>query len=254
MILFKSLIIALSTYSVIPMPQIKWDERYMKYAICFFPVVGIICGLLIYGWYELSLWLKLSPLLFSAVAVCIPVVISGGIHVDGFMDTVDALSSHRSKEEKLKILKDPDCGAFSVIYCVLYFLTLTSFYYELYCQTHITVICPVYVISRCFSALCAVNMQNARKEGMLNSYIANISKVPVNIILVLFLVTALCLMLFLSIYVALFSILLILLSVLFYIRITKKEFGGVTGDTSGFLLQICEILSVLGALTGVIIL
>ena len=49
------------------------------------------------------------------MAVIIPLVITGGFHVDGFMDTVDAIRSYRSKEEKLEILKDPHIGSFAVI-------------------------------------------------------------------------------------------------------------------------------------------
>ena len=42
--LFESLLIALSTYSAIPVPQFDWNEKNMRYAICFFPAVGIFCG------------------------------------------------------------------------------------------------------------------------------------------------------------------------------------------------------------------
>ena len=42
----NSLIIALSTYSKLPMPQVDWNEDNMRYSMCFFPVVGLVIGLL----------------------------------------------------------------------------------------------------------------------------------------------------------------------------------------------------------------
>ena len=44
MAFFESLLVALSTYSAVPVPQFEWNDRNMKYAICFFPAVGILCG------------------------------------------------------------------------------------------------------------------------------------------------------------------------------------------------------------------
>ena len=47
-------------------------------------------------------------------AILIPVLITGGIHLDGLLDTADALSSYKTKEEKLEILKDSHAGAFAL--------------------------------------------------------------------------------------------------------------------------------------------
>ena len=42
------------------------------------------------------------------------------IHMDGFLDTMDALNSYGSREKKLEILKDSRTGAFAVIGFGLY--------------------------------------------------------------------------------------------------------------------------------------
>ena len=44
--LFRSLAIAISMYSKIPVPIVEWSEKNMKYAMCFFPVVGAVTGAL----------------------------------------------------------------------------------------------------------------------------------------------------------------------------------------------------------------
>ena len=46
MYLFRSLAIAISMYSKIPVPMVEWNEKNMKYAMCFFPVVGAVTGAL----------------------------------------------------------------------------------------------------------------------------------------------------------------------------------------------------------------
>lgn len=43
-----------------------------------------------------------------------PLLVTGGIHIDGFSDTMDALSSHAERQKKLEIMDDPHIGAFGV--------------------------------------------------------------------------------------------------------------------------------------------
>ena len=52
--LFESLLIALSTYSAVPVPQFDWNEKNMHYAICFFPAVGVLCGAALWLWAVLA--------------------------------------------------------------------------------------------------------------------------------------------------------------------------------------------------------
>ena len=46
----KSFLIAFSMYSRIPVPQFQWEERDMRYTFCFFPWVGAVVGVCVYGW------------------------------------------------------------------------------------------------------------------------------------------------------------------------------------------------------------
>lgn len=47
--LFCSLAIAFSMYSRIPMPTVAWTKERMKYAMCFFPLIGVVIGAITYG-------------------------------------------------------------------------------------------------------------------------------------------------------------------------------------------------------------
>jgi len=65
--------------------------------------------------------------LYAVVLTLIPVVITGGIHLDGLLDTADALSSYQPRERRLEILKDSHAGAFAIIVCCMYFLAYFGF-------------------------------------------------------------------------------------------------------------------------------
>ena len=99
----EPMIVAFSMYSKIPMPRIEWNKENMKYTMCFFPLIGVVTGVLIYlaGMFlDGNIFPKVNSgrLMFAAVMTLIPVFVSGGIHLDGFMDTMDALGSWGDKE------------------------------------------------------------------------------------------------------------------------------------------------------------
>lgn len=250
MILFESLLVALSTYSTLPVPQFEWNDRNMKYAICFLPAVGVLCGAALWGWVLLAEWLELSSFLFAIIAACLPLLITGGIHMDGYMDTVDALASHQSRERKLEILKDSNCGAFAVIYCIVYLLIYVGLFYELFEAQCVYVICPAFVVSRSLSALCAVNMPNARKAGMLCAYTKNTEKKLATRSLIVVLAISGMITVLSSPLSGGMAILFAILSTLLYRKMAMKQFGGVTGDTSGFFLQMCELSCLMGSWIG----
>lgn len=253
MILIESLMVALSTYSRIPVPDFEWNERNMKYAICFFPTVGVFCGALIWLWSKLGTAFGVSDIFSVLLLACIPVLLTGGIHMDGFMDTVDALSSHQSKEKKLEILSDPHCGAFACIYCGIYLILNIAVLYEINSLVSILVLCPIYVLSRCASALCAVNLPNARKSGMLSSYTENTDRKTVNIVMILLLTIFASVMLLIDFVPAVTALVSGALWVFLYCRMVKKQFGGVTGDTAGFFLQMFELVCMFGVWIGAVL-
>ncbi len=120
--LINSFIIAFSMYSKIPMPRCDWSENNMAYAMCFWllggrrhrrPVLAVgsdrsSCN------HESGLFYR-----YTAPDLCI---CHRGIHLDGLLDTADAMSSYQERERRLEILKDSHAGAFAVITCVVYSL------------------------------------------------------------------------------------------------------------------------------------
>lgn len=248
--IFKAFFVAVSTYSALPVPQFSWTEKTMRYAICFFPAVGLFCGAALWLWYVFARGLDLSPFLFSAVAACIPLLVTGGIHMDGYMDTVDAISSRLPRERKLEIMKDPNCGAFAVIYCAMYLLVYTALVYESYRLELVPLLCPVFVLSRCLSGLTAVNMPNARRSGMLCAFTQNAHKRTANCALTIVLILSGLSLVLLRLKTGLLMLAASALCLLLYRSMAMKNFGGATGDSFGFFLQICELACLAAAVLG----
>lgn len=250
MALLESLWVALSTYSVLPSPQFVWNERSTRYAICFFPVVGLLCGGALWLWQLACGLLSVDGVLFAAGAVCLPLLITGGIHMDGFMDTVDALASHQSRERKLEILKDSRCGAFAVVYCGAYLLACFGLWHALYGMELAGVFWPGFVLSRALSALCVVTMPNARKAGMLSAMTEGVRRRGAAA------AAGITALLSGGVMVALAPVpggagaCFALGFMLYYRHMAMKQFGGVTGDTAGFFLQLCELAALAGVWVG----
>ena len=107
--------VAFAMYSKIPMPPADWEKENMKYALCFFPWVGLAVGAVSAVLFWLLQQIGAGSMLRAAVLTAVPVLVTGGIHLDGYLDTMDALSSWREKQRRLEILKDPHAGAFAII-------------------------------------------------------------------------------------------------------------------------------------------
>lgn len=99
----------------------RLEQGEYEIYILFFPFIGLVIGALSYlvGWAGGKF--GFNPSFVSAVLVLVPVVVTGGIHVDGLLDTSDALSSWQERERRLEILKDSHAGAFAVITACAFF-------------------------------------------------------------------------------------------------------------------------------------
>jgi len=125
------LISAFQFLSRIPVPiEIPYDEQVFKRSVPFYPLVGGVIGLLLYAISYVSE--ALLPALPASLLILIGwIALTGGLHLDGLMDTADGILSHRSRERMLEIMKDSRVGAMGVIVCVLYLLMKFSLIYML---------------------------------------------------------------------------------------------------------------------------
>ena len=115
-------------FCAIPCPVKKWNsDKYPQMLLCL-PLVGLLIGGLwtLTGW---LLWRLNAPGLFAAALLTVlPYILTGGIHLDGFMDCADAILSRRDRERRVQILKDSHVGSFAVIaFGILLLLSFSLF-------------------------------------------------------------------------------------------------------------------------------
>ncbi|MGB8451805.1 MAG: adenosylcobinamide-GDP ribazoletransferase [Anaerocolumna sp.] len=247
MTLLKSMIISFSTYSRLPMPWVEWNDKNMKYSLIFFPLIGAIIGGVLCGWWWLSRSLDFGIFMKSAVAMSIPVFITGGIHLDGFLDTIDALSSYQPKEKKLEILKDPHTGAFAIIGCGAYYILYFGAMTELTSLKAYVLLSLGFVLSRAFSGIALVLLRSAKKEGLLYTFSSAAHRKITGIMLAILILICTGVMLYIDIAAGTALILTAVIVFCYYKWISYRQFGGITGDLAGFFLQICELAIVITA-------
>lgn len=238
--ILKAMVIAFSIYSKIPAPQFEWKEEDMEYMMCFFPWIGGVIGLAFFGWAVLCEKFAVGTLCYALIAAAIPLIISGGFHVDGYMDTMDALHSYQSREKKLEILKDSHIGAFAAIMLVLYYLIDIAAISEIHTRKAVFAVAAVFFLARCLSGIAVVTLQPAKKEGLLYTFASGVQKEKVKRGLYLQLILCMALMIIISKEYGVAAIIASLLSFLYFKKKSYKEFGGITGDTAGFFVTVCE--------------
>jgi adenosylcobinamide-GDP ribazoletransferase len=110
---------ALSFLTILPVGQIRLsEEKELARSMAFFPLVGLVIGLLLTtGYYLFSLFLPKSITLWLILGLL--ALLTRGLHLDGFADTLDGLASGGSKERILEVMRDSRIGAFGVISLIL---------------------------------------------------------------------------------------------------------------------------------------
>ncbi|MDO4616942.1 MAG: adenosylcobinamide-GDP ribazoletransferase [Lachnospiraceae bacterium] len=242
--LINNCIVAFSMYSKIPMPMADWNKENMKYAMCFFPLIGLVIGALEFGWWNLMLWLDFGTIFRAAGMVLIPILVTGGIHLDGLLDTADALSSWRERERRLEILKDSHAGAFAVIIGLAFMTACIGGASEVTGEA-VPSLCFSFAIARCLSALSVENFPNANPKGTAAAFGSNSYRRRVNLTMIVYLV------LFCGAAILLQPVLGIVMTAAafaawgWYYRMAMKYFGGITGDLAGCFTCVSEMAMLL---------
>ena len=246
--ILNPLFIAFSTYSRIPAPQVEWTDKNRRYVMCCFPLIGAVVGLALWLWLWICDRLSLGALLRGCVGGALPLLITGGIHMDGFMDTCDAIASWQTRERRLEILKDSRVGAFAVIGCCTYSLLYAAVLSEAALPDAPLLLCA-FVLSRALSAWLITVLKSARPGGMLDGFARTAAVRKVTVSGAIYAVCCAAVWLLLGKWLGAACIAAAALCVLAYRHMAYRHFGGVTGDLAGWFLQITELV-----LTAVIVL
>ena len=111
-------------FLALPCPLKIWNERARSKMVCCLPLVGLVVG----GVWVLAAYAGrfLPPPVGGLLIAAAPWLVTGFLHLDGFMDVCDAVLSRRDLPRRQEILKDSHCGAFAVIGMVLLALSQWS--------------------------------------------------------------------------------------------------------------------------------
>ena len=238
-------------YSRIPMPRVEWSEKSMRWAMGFFPLVGAVIGAAVYGAARLVWFLELQPVFCAAILTVLPVLLTGGIHLDGYLDTVDALSSCQPRERKLEILKDSHAGAFAVLFGGVYLLAYAGAVSQLSMRT-LPVFCLAFPLIRACSAMSVLRFRSAR-EGSAAAFQRASAKGALTAVSVLWMALAIAAMAVLDWVLALVAAGCVGLVFVWYGVMAYRKFGGVTGDLAGWFLQVCECVTLYGLVAAEVI-
>ena len=235
MTVLQTIAVAFAMFSALPVPQFEWNEKNMRYAMCAFPLIGLVCG----GLWCLCGVLPLPELARAAAFCLVPVAVTGGIHLDGYADTSDALSSYGDREKKLEILKDSHCGAFAVIRLCCYFVA----YFGLCGSVRFTPragLCwtLALVLERALSGLAVAAFPMAKNTGLAHTFACAADRTAVrNVLAVLAILLCGALLALGGGALAAVAILLFL----WYHHVAVQQLGGITGDLAGWFLQKTEL-------------
>lgn len=238
----RSFFMALRMYSKIPAPRVAWDEKNMAYAMCFFPAVGAFIALFWLVWLSLAKLLGFGTLLTAAVASLIPLFVSGGIHMDGFLDASDALFSRAPRERMLEIMKDPHMGAGAAVALASYTLVAFALWTEVDAQNPaFLAVLLTPMLSRALSALAVVTFKSARGEGLLATFQRAADVKIARAAAIVWILALLGAMVYRAPLGGGAVALAALAVFLAYRLMSYRRFGGTTGDVAGWFVQVCEL-------------
>lgn len=236
-----------SMFCRIPWPFSAWDPQARKMMLLFLPVIGLEVGAVwMLGWYVCELF-ALSTALRGLILCAIPFLMTGFIHLDGYMDVTDAVGSCRDLEKRRIILKDSHVGAFAVIGCSLLLLAMFA------CGTSVErgggCLLLIPVVSRCGSALAVTIL-----PAMSTSQYAGQKTNRKHVVILCVMLTATLVIGFCCFGTAALSLLVAAAGYALALRRGYHGLEGMNGDISGYALTLSELagLAALAFMQGVL--
>ncbi|MFP3975602.1 MAG: adenosylcobinamide-GDP ribazoletransferase [Dehalococcoidia bacterium] len=159
-------LIAIQLLTIVP---IKYGRQYspaeMGRSLAFFPIVGLLIGLLLWG-LDLLLTLFLPVMLVNVLLFAVLAIVTGALHLDGFIDTCDGLAARGSRSEKLEAMKDSGVGAVGVVAVCFMLLAQIASFSALPDGTRVSALIAMPLLSRWTMACAVWTFPPARREGL----------------------------------------------------------------------------------------
>lgn len=229
--------------------QTEWTEENFGRSVKFFPLIGAVVGGLtaaLAGIFYIATSEKLI-ILTGALAFVLPIIITGGIHFDGFMDSVDGLFSGREREKILEIMKDSRVGAFGAVSLVMVAVLEVATLIELFKISLVWSLAAIFsapIISRLMMVVTIGKFPYARRAGMGKAFADYTTR---QTILFAGSTTLLILsgLVFVDVKIFFAAMLALIISLGFTVyfgNFATKKIGGVTGDIYGAVSTLVELI------------
>ncbi len=239
--MFKNLMMCFSFFTTLPVINVEFKQANYKYLPLLIFVVGLVIGILSYGLLLLLNLLYISLFLKSVILVSFYLIITGGIHFDGLLDSVDGYFSRQTVKRKLEIMHDSNIGAFACIFAIIFIIIKIAIIQELLIRNDLnTNIILIPIISRILVSLMICTSKYASNHGLAKLYSTIITK-SYRVLIILQLLA-------LTIVISAFKLeMLIVLTVALmfywgYLKMAYRNFNGITGDLLGGFLEMSELI------------
>ena len=244
----KSFAVMLSFFTRIPLKlRFEIDGTVFARGIKFLPVIALIIGVPIGALFALNVWI--GPYIAALLSLGAYLLISGGLHVDGLADTMDALGSRRDRETMLAIMKDSHIGSFGVLGISGYIAGM------LVCIANADwAFAGLFALTgRTAALLNARIFPYARESGTGHGFVENVKTVHVVISVILYALIAALLSCNFALGAFSAGRMLVLcipflVSLAVSAAITRgisRKLGGITGDVIGFGVELSQLLYLL---------
>ncbi|MBR2591132.1 MAG: adenosylcobinamide-GDP ribazoletransferase [Clostridia bacterium] len=236
----RALVMCFSMFCAIPCPIHSWAEESVPYISLFLPLVGaFVGGLWTLCAYVLRL-LALPNLVNAAILCAFPFLITGGMHMDGFLDVTDAVKSRRPLEERRKILKDPHVGSFAVLSAILLIMGQFALFASAKEEANILALLIICVCSRCMAAAAVILLKPMKTSQYATAKTR--SKVRALVPLLVLAAVVACGFVFFGKYG--FVSLAVIAGYSVFAACGYRSLQGMSGDISGYALTLAELCGV----------
>ena len=240
---WRLFLVALIFFTRIPVPMADFQETELNHATRYFPLVGIVVGLVAAAIFGLTIlfWPRELAILASMAAT---ILLTGAFHEDGLADAADGLGGGWEKQQVLTIMQDSRLGSYGAI--GLFLMLLAKFE----ALTHLSapllpgILIAGHALSRFAAVLVIYTQSYVRAEGKSKPLATRLSRNE------LMLAGGFGLLpLLLLVPKSLFALLPVALVWWWFSRKLIRRLGGYTGDCLGAMQQLCELAFYLGMLS-----
>ncbi|TYS70468.1 adenosylcobinamide-GDP ribazoletransferase [Sutcliffiella horikoshii] len=230
---FYGLALSFQFLTRIPLPvQCPWNKETSKWALRCYPLTGMVLGgilVIIVSFLHgvLPTWM------LALLILTIWIWLTGGLHLDGWMDVADAVGSNTTLEKKWEIMKDPRVGSFGILSLLFLLVWKAVFIYLLLNESYQSTMCFLVILacSRGIAVYLMYLFPTAQQQGLAFEWKKNLTGWD----LVLAIIPIAVLFLFLPQYLVLFPA--YALFTWLYGKWMMKQFKGSNGDLMGTAIE-----------------